>query len=84
MRSNFHYHPVRRARFRTGRVVASSSLLDLIPRDAIIRAIVKHALVAAIEGLAVYTAHQFGGIDFNLFTTPERDATHIRLDGEDI
>jgi hypothetical protein len=68
-----------RPAFRTGPLVASSELLEAIPRTALVVAIVRHATSSPIHGEAVTTHHEHGPVRFRLETDAERSRTSIQI-----
>jgi hypothetical protein len=68
--------------FRTGQLVACSYFLSLIPRSAMIQAIVRHVTDPRPihDGEPVRSEHQHHGIGFHLLTMDDRTKTLIRLD----
>ena len=68
--------------FRAGQLVACSSFLSLIPRSAMIQAIVRHVTDPRPirDGEPIRSEHQHDGIGFHLLTMEDRSKTLIRLD----
>jgi hypothetical protein len=68
--------------FRTGQLIACSEFLSLVPRSAMIAAIVEHVTAARpiSEGEAIRSRHQHGDARFYLLTTEDRTKTLIRLE----
>ncbi len=68
-----------RPAFRTGPLTADPDLLEVLPRTALIAAIVRHATSSPIHGEPVRTHHEHQGVSFHLETDADRRATAIRL-----
>jgi hypothetical protein len=68
--------------FHTGQLIACSNFLSLVPRSAMIAAIVEHVIAARpiSEGEAIRSRHQHGDARFYLLTTEDRTKTLIRLE----
>ncbi len=64
--------------FSTGQLRICPALLDVIPRSALIAAIVRHA-TSRPEAGPIRTEHEHDGRRFYLETCPDRLATTIRL-----
>jgi hypothetical protein len=68
--------------FRTGQLIAHSDFLSLIPRSAMIPAIVRHVTNPRPihNGEPIRSEHQHDGIGFHLLTMEDRTNTLLRLD----
>jgi hypothetical protein len=68
--------------FRTGQLVASSDFLSMIPRSAMIQAIVRHATDPRPirDGEPIRSEHKHDGIRFHLLTMEDRTKTLLRVD----
>ncbi len=68
--------------FRTGQLIACSDFLSVVPRSAMIAAIVEHVTAARpiSDGEAILSQHEHGDTRFCLLTTEDRTKTLIRLD----
>ena len=68
--------------FRTGQLVACSTFLSIVPRSAMIAAIVRHVTDSRpiAKGEAIRSQHVYGNTSFYLLTTEDRTKTLIPLD----
>ena len=68
-------------RFRTGQLIACSDFLSLVPRSAMIAAIVEHVTAARpiSDGEPIRSQHEHLDTQFYLLTTEDRTRTLIRL-----
>jgi hypothetical protein len=68
--------------FRAGQLVACSGFLSLIPRSAMIQAIVLHVTHPRpiCDGDPIRSEHQHDGIGFHLLTMEDRTRTLMRVD----
>jgi hypothetical protein len=68
--------------FPTGQLVARSDFLSLIPRSAMIQAIVRHVTNArpVRNGAPIRSEHRHGRIGFHILTIEDRTKTLLRLD----